>query len=136
MTPVRTKQLLLPRLLRILGVLGLIAVGVWYVAFQARHLITGPEVTLLEEPGVVSSERIVHIQGQTYNVTALSLNGQPIVTDPDGIFNVAVVLPNGYTTVSIDARDRYGRTTHLERSLVYSPAEDTSENELSLLNYK
>lgn len=124
--------MLLPKLLRILGITGLLAVGIWYAAFQARFLIIGPAVTLLEEPNVVQDERVVNLHGQTHNVTALYLNGQPIVTDPDGVFNVALVLPNGYTIASIDAKDRYGRTTHLERPFVYNPVE--TNNELSLRN--
>lgn len=127
MTPLHTKTLLIPRLLRVGALLGLMALAVGYASWQARHLIIGPEVTLMDEPAVEQSERVVWLKGVANNVTTLLLNGRPIRIDREGAFNVGVVLENGYTIISIDAKDRYGRTTHLERSFVYK-----GELELSL----
>lgn len=113
-----------PTLRRILGafvlVCGLSVVGV-YVLFQARYLITGPQIALAPEPTIVQQERVVTLSGTAYNIARLYLNGRPIFTDEQGAFEEALVLENGYTVATLRAEDRYGRSTRVERSFVYRP---------------
>lgn len=105
------------------GFLAIVAVLIcWYLLMQARLLITGPEIVLLEEPGVVHTERTVVLRGMAKNISYLSVNGRRIFTDRHGYFNEALVLENGYTITTLEAADRYGRTTTLQRSFVYVPA--------------
>lgn len=95
-----------------------------YFGWQARYLIIGPEVALVDGLQTVQNERVVTIAGEAKNVTALYLNGRAITTDQSGVFSESIVLENGYSTVSIDAVDRYGRQVHLERPIVYSERTD------------
>ncbi len=56
--------------------LAILLCGVFgYTVFQARHLITGPQIVLEETYEVVQTERLVTLEGQTKNITSLSLNG-------------------------------------------------------------
>lgn len=120
-------------MIRLGAISALLLVAVWYVAFQARFMIEGPRIVLSPEPQVIYQDRVITLTGKTENITSLTVNGRPIATDPEGNFSEPVVLENGYTIMSIDARDRYGRTVHIERPLVYSPSE-VSGDELSLHN--
>lgn len=98
-----------------------VAVGlILYVGWQARYLIAGPKLSVSEGLSVVQNERVISIQGEAKNVTSLYLNGRPITIDPSGMFNEGVILENGYTIVSIDAKDRYGRSVHWEQPFVYT----------------
>jgi hypothetical protein len=101
-----------------------------YILWQARFMIAGPQISLAEEPPRVSNERFVTLRGEVRNITTITLNGRQIFTDPHGNFNEALPLENGYTIATIAATDRYGRTTRLERSFMYTPASilDTSTN--------
>ncbi len=96
---------------------------VWYMLFQARLLLAGPEIALLNEPNAVQSDQTVLLDGVAKNITELSLNGKPIFTDKEGYFRQALVLERGYTIMTLDAKDRYGRTTSLSRSFVHTPEE-------------
>lgn len=102
-----------------IGVLAVLLCG--YVIFQARLLIEGPQITLVDEPSSVQSERQIALTGTTKNITEITLNGRQIVTDQAGYFEESIVLENGYTIVSLEAHDRYGRKTTLEREFVYTP---------------
>lgn len=104
-------------LLIILGVLTLLS----YVAFQARFLIEGPRVTLIDEPASVQNEKIIRIKGSARNITKITLNGRQIFTDKSGYFDEALVLENGYTITTIAATDRYGREEDVVRQFVYTP---------------
>ena len=99
--------------------LGLIA---FYVLFQARFLITGPQIILDYEPPTHQNERVINLEGQAFNITHLWLNDRPIYTDENGHFKEAIVLENGYTITTLRAKDRYGRETRVVRSFVYTPA--------------
>jgi hypothetical protein len=104
-------------LLIILGILALVS----YVTFQARFLIEGPSVTLLDEPNNVQNDKIIHLKGRAFNITKITLDGQQIFTDKSGYFDEALMLENGYTIVTIAATDRYGREKDVVRQFVYTP---------------
>jgi len=129
MRPIKTPKFILPRLLQLFTVLMVIVSGVGYGAWQGRHLITGPELTIASEPEVVQSGRVIMLSGIAENVTSLTLNGRPIMTDRAGNFTEGIVLENGYSVVSLDARDRFGREVHWETPVVY--VEETSVATLS-----
>jgi hypothetical protein len=102
----------------------LIGIGalVVYVSYQARFLITGPQISMTTELDVRQNTRQIELQGTATNISHLQLNGRPIFTDPDGRFTTAVILENGYTVTTLTAEDRYGRTTTVTRTFVYTPS--------------
>ena len=113
------------------GVLFVLLFGfaVFYVFFQARFLITGPQIVLASEPATQHNDRVLQLSGETFNITHLWLNDRPIFTDEDGNFKEALVLENGYTITTLRAKDRYGRETTVVRSYVYTPASIIKDNE-------
>lgn len=120
MTPVRLRAPILRKL--VIGCIALLFMGacIAYVGFQARFLIEGPQVHLTTDPEVVQNGRQIKVAGVANNITAIYLNGRPIVTTEDGVFEESVILENGYTTLRIEARDRFGRTVALKREYVYT----------------
>jgi len=110
-------------ILKALGIMVLLALITAYVLFQARFLITGPQITLTNEPSSAhQNERVITLEGNTHNITHLWLNDRPIFTDENGNFSEALILENGYTITTLRAKDRYGRETEVVRSFVYTPA--------------
>lgn len=108
-----------------LGIVGIVLLS--YAVFQARFLIVGPQIVLINEPNQLQNERRVFIEGKAYNISHLWLNDRQIFTDAQGNFREALVLENGYTISTLRAEDRYGRSTIIERSYVYTPASFLSE---------
>jgi hypothetical protein len=94
---------------------------VLYIVFQARFLIAGPEITLINEPVSIQNSPTVTLSGTARNIAKITLNGRQIFTDQTGYFNETLVLENGYTIATIKATDRYGRDTSVVRSFVYTP---------------
>ena len=104
----------------------LIAIGLMcilaYVIFQARYLISGPQISLVENPDLRQNERQIFLSGATFNISHLWLNDRPIYTDGQGNFKEALILENGYTVATLRAEDRYGRETRIIKPFVYTPA--------------
>lgn len=121
MQPIRTTKLEIRHILQTLLCIALALAALWYVSYQARNLLTGPEIALSSEPAVVQHEPTVHIEGMAHNITALTVNGSPIFTDEEGRFKKKLVLENGYTIMTIEATDRFGRKESLTRHFVYTP---------------
>lgn len=94
---------------------------VTYLTFQARFLIVGPMLTVDTDFHPVYNQRIVTITGNVQHSVDITLNGRTVYLDEQGNFAEPLVLENGYTIMSLRARDRYGRETIINKSLVYRP---------------
>ena len=116
-------ELSLRSILYYLSISLVIALFVGYAIFQARFLIAGPIVTLLHPPQTVQTQRVITLEGNTQNITYLTLNGRQIYTNKDGYFKEALVLENGYTIATLQAHDRYGRSRSYVQEFVYTPQE-------------
>lgn len=117
----KENRLELSTLIKIIGSLILFIAIVSYVAFQARFLIMGPQITLDETPITEQNMRIVTLSGKAFNISRLWLNDRQIYTDENGYFKEALVLENSYTISTLRATDRYGRETSVTKSFVYTP---------------
>lgn len=124
MSPIKSQPFLLQKMFRLVLIAGVLLSAIGYFGWQARYLIIGPEVALTGELQTVQNERVITLEGAAKNITALFLNGRAITTDQAGVFSESIVLENGYSTVSIDAIDRFGRRVHLEKPMVYSERMD------------
>lgn len=112
------RHLSLGTVIYIIGVAAIVGALIYYVAFQARYLIAGPTITLRDNYPVDQASSTVVIEGTARNITSLSLDGRPIFTDDDGNFKELLVLPEGYTIMTLQAKDRYGRETTLTHPFV------------------
>lgn len=119
------KKSFVPEIRTVVKVIALIILVIFisaYAAFQARFLIIGPQIKLIDEPSTEQSDRVISLRGNAFNITRLWLNDRQIFTDEKGYFKEAIVLENSYTITTLRATDRYGRETSVVRSFVYTPA--------------
>jgi Glucodextranase, domain B len=121
MSPLTIPTVSIERALKIGLLVFLTLLFILYASFQARNLIQGPRITLTAEHGVIQHERALTLLGEVRNVVVIRLNGREIHTDERGHFEHSLMLENGYTIMTIEAEDRYGRTTTLTRTYVYQP---------------
>lgn len=105
-----------------LAILAGILLILLYIMYQARFLTEGPVITLKNEPPTTAASSTVLITGTAQNIVSLSLNGRTIYTTDEGVFSETLTLPLGYTVVTIEGVDRYGKRARIERSIVYTPA--------------
>jgi uncharacterized protein YfaP (DUF2135 family) len=84
---------------------------VCYSAFELRHLVAGPTITL-ETPynGQSFTDHFIEISGAAKNVTFLYINGNQIYTDATGHFSEHFILQTGYNIITVEALGRFKRT--------------------------
>jgi hypothetical protein len=97
----------------------IILVALGYTLFQSRNLIQGPSITLIEpESPSLISQSLIDVRGQAKNISHITLNGRAIFVDEAGIFHERLLVPQGYTIMTLEAEDRFGRTTTKSIELV------------------
>ncbi len=92
-----------------------------YGAMEAYPLVSGPSLTLIGPiNGATSPDGFVTVTGSAARVSALTLNGAPLLIDENGTFSRLIVLPRGGAILTLTATDRFGRTITKQES-VYVP---------------
>ncbi|MCX6753812.1 MAG: hypothetical protein NTV03_02020 [Candidatus Nomurabacteria bacterium] len=59
------------------------------------------------------------ISGKAQNATYISLNGREIYIDKDGSFSEKIALIPGFSVITIDAMDKFGKSKEKTFQLVY-----------------
>lgn len=101
-----------------MSVLAVVIVAfVGYLAFQLHLFVSAPAltVTLPKDQSVVSQE--VLVEGRTDPSATLSINGQEIKKNRNGVFSQTVMLSKGEHTISVAATGQNGKTTTIERTV-------------------
>ena len=108
------------QLIKLWVALGVIALIVGYGAFQAKNLVGGPKIAITSPmTGATTTESMVNITGFAHNISFLTLNGDKIFTNESGAFSEKVLLSYGYNIMTLEAKDRFGRTAQKTLQLIY-----------------
>ena len=87
-----------------------------YTAYQLRNLIRGPILDIASpQSGETMEDPLIELTGSAHNISYISINDRPMFVDPEGNFSDLLLLPYGYTILTVKAGDRFGRT--VERSI-------------------
>ncbi|MDR3548078.1 MAG: hypothetical protein P4M11_07435 [Candidatus Pacebacteria bacterium] len=91
---------------------------VGYGLKEAWPLLSGPQISLTSpENGGIFYNGFISISGDAVHTQSVSLDGGPLLTDPQGRFSETIVLPPGGAILTITATDRFGRTTTTRRTV-------------------
>ncbi len=96
-------------------IVSVIAYGLW----EARALIDGPSLSLSSPTqGAVSGNGFVTVSGDVARVSALAINGLPVLPDTNGYFTKTFVFPKGEDILHITVVDQFGRSVTKTRDII------------------
>ena len=91
-----------------IGLICLIILG--YTYFEARFLIDGPQLTISSPQNHATvSDPLLEIKGEVKNLSSLTINGRQIMITTDGSFNDKLLLLDGYNTIEVKVRNKFGQ---------------------------
>lgn len=90
-------------------------IGVFSYA-KMSFLIKGVKIVATIQPQDSSS--LVVIKGIAAKATHLTLNGREIFIDKDGNFSEAVAMLPGFSIITLDAKDKFGKTAEKKFEVV------------------
>lgn len=118
--PIKTRRLIFtPKILVAALVLLVGAVVVGYLSWQFSALSAAPELTVespLEDQVIVGS--LIDVSGKVSDGADVTVNDSPVLTDAAGKFAEKLALVDGLNTIKITARNRLGKETTINRSIL------------------
>ena len=126
---------------RVLAGLG-IAIIVGYSVFSLEGFIRGPRVEITTPESVhgggilyfsnATTTALIEVSGRVINANMLFINGAEIPQNLEGNFSESLLLASGYNIMSIEAKDRYGRTIKKTIEITFlAPKEATSTSSVA-----
>ena len=87
-----------------------------------RNLILGVKIQNVNiQNGETSKTSLLEITGNAKNALNLTLNGNEISINQAGDFSETIALSVGYNIVTIEARDKFGKSDKKIYQLIYAP---------------
>lgn len=127
---VRRRDFFVPsRLVAVFGFALLVLLAAGYLAWQT-HLLQDPPPLLVTSPEDGLELRIprVDVRGQTASNAIVTVNGKRAVVDRSGAFSLTFDVPRGLTTITIEARRRYGAPVQETRRVTYLHETDNEKS--------
>lgn len=121
-----------PKRLLAIAIASVVVIGLSvYAYFQSREYVRGP-VLAIEEPlnGSSSTTSLITLVGRAHNISFLTLNGRRIFTDEQGRFRESLLLPEGYSIMTLEAKDRFGHRAEKRLELVYRPESQNAKSKM------
>ncbi len=88
-----------------------------YALFEARRYIQGPVIQITEpKAGEVVTGPAVYVVGFGRNLSYLYINGAQAYLNEKGELSFTYTPPRGYTVLTAEAKDRFGRS-----KIIYIP---------------
>lgn len=105
---------------KIIGIIFIAVLISGYAIFQARNIILGPIIEIyFPKNGMSIEESLIEIKGKVKNISHISMNGNQIFTDSEGMFNEKLLLSYGYNIITIKVQDRFNREVEKKLELIY-----------------
>ncbi len=116
-----TKQHKTKSILRWSSIIFLCVAFIGYGIFEARKIIRGPQINLVyPENGSTITDSLVTISGTTQNIKSLTLNDHTIYMDEKGQWKEKLMLPQGYTILTLAGTDRFGKTVEQQVQFIHN----------------
>ena len=113
----KPKYRLSPRTLLIFCLFASVAI---YTGYRTKDLVGGPVISVASpQNGVTLNDDFLTIEGEAKRIAHLFLNHRRIFTDERGRFREKILLADGYNVISLEASDKFGRSTRQTLELVY-----------------
>lgn len=108
------------RVVALLGFLALVGLAAGYLIWQGHALQNAPSLVVTSPvEGLRLESPHVDVSGTTDPEATVTVNGRPAVVDRDGRFSLSFDVPRGLTTMTIEARRRYGSSVVETRRVTY-----------------
>lgn len=106
----------------LVGLLFTFIVG--YAYFRSRDAIWGTTIQASVSDGAVLESQLLTLTGSAPHSMRFTVNGREILLDKNGDFIDTLLLQDGYTILTLEASDRFGRTKSKVIRLYTKPSEE------------
>ena len=99
------------RIIRVV-IVGIVILLSWYIISRFMRVVSGPSlVTFVATSNEADYPGFIQIQGITKNTETLLINNYPVAPAVDGGFEYTYIAQPGYSTVTLQAFDKFNNET-------------------------
>ncbi|RLC38593.1 hypothetical protein DRH27_01900 [Candidatus Falkowbacteria bacterium] len=111
--------LTVPKLIKNFIIVLVILVCVGYLGYYLNNIITPPEVTILNPVSdLIISENHISIAGKAEPETEITINGEVVLINSEGLFEKDINLKTGVNIISIVGQKKYSRKNKITRQIL------------------
>lgn len=88
-----------------------------FAYMKMSFLLNGVQIEAVIER--TDKSPLAYVKGVAKNATYITINGREIFIDREGRFNEPIALISGFSVVTIDAKDKFGKKDEMKFQLVY-----------------
>ncbi len=94
-----------------------------YLGWGLSKIFSPPNLTIYSpQARLLTTQTSVTIEGQTQAETQVTINGQQIIVQTDGLFKQPLTLNNGLNTIIIEAKKKWSKTKTVTLQVVVQEA--------------
>ncbi len=98
-----------------------------YIWYQVQGFMAAPDLEVaIPNPDLVISSPTIEIAGRTDDYAFITINAEPVATDPEGKFSQEVRLAPGMNTIEVTARNRLNKETTQQIRVLANPPRPAS----------
>ncbi len=98
----------------VIGLGGILLIGLFFL-FQVRGILFPPSISLSSPKDESVVAREVNVSGKTDSKATLTINDQSVFVNTNGEFEKKISLFPGKSTITIKAKNRFGKESTLQR---------------------
>lgn len=112
------------------SILGVFAIAlVTYLGLQLRAITAPPQIVVTEpSDGFMTGEATISVTGLAKGATDVRINGETVLLDQEGKFELDVALERGLNVITIEGAKRYSRPATIYRRVMLDQDQKTASN--------
>ncbi len=124
------KTALTPKSILLLGIGLLVLATLGYLVYQVSSLSRTPPLSVTEpQDRQVIAGSVATVAGTTDPTANVTVNGQPVLVEPNGTFRVQVSIGAGPKELTVEAKSRFGKSAVRSLTVVGQPTEAAQKHE-------
>lgn len=110
-------------------ILLLLVIVLMFFLKQIFYVFKGPDIFLLSpSKDFMTDFGKLNVSGRTNYGTELIINGEHVYVDKSGNFAKEVILTEGFNSIRVFAKNKFGKTAEVVRSVIYTPVIENPAN--------
>jgi len=112
------------KILVVVLTLSIVGILTSYVVWQVKQMTAPPDIELISPvEGLQVDLAEIQVEGKTDVTAKVEVNGRQAVVGEDGIFVLALDVPEGVSTITVQAQRRYSQPVIIERHILFTRQE-------------
>ena len=108
-----------PKIAKSIIIIAVVLICFVYLGIYLKNIISPPEIQIIEPmENLVTDKNFINIIGSTEPEAEITINGEIIFNNSEGIFTKRINLKNGINTITVTAKKKYSRETVIKRQIL------------------